>query len=86
MFSVCPHLRGGVPEPGPAGGGYPSQVQLGEARSSRGGYPRQVQPGGYPDGGYPTLATPHQTWPEGYPGGGGYPTLGTPHQTWPGVS
>ena len=33
MFSVCPHLQGGggVPQPGPVGGGgaYPGQVQLG---------------------------------------------------------
>ena len=69
MFSVCSHLGGGVPRPGPdrevprpgLTGGTP-------ARSDGGGLPLQVPPlsdlaGGVPQ--YPTLGTPHQTWPGG---------------------
>ena len=77
--SVCPHLGGGVPRPGPAGGGYPSQVQ--------GGYPYQVQAGGVPQpgpaGGYPDGRLPQPGPAGGYPIGG-YPTSGTPHWIWPG--
>ena len=36
--SVCPHLEGGVPQPGPGGGeGYPSQVQAGGGTPTGGG-------------------------------------------------
>ena len=41
-----------------------------------GGYLCQVQLGGYPDGGYPTLSTPCQTW-------WGYPDWGVPHLGYP---
>ena len=42
--------------------------------------PCQTWPGGYPDGGYPTLGTPPSGLAGGYPMGvGGYPTSGS---TW----
>ena len=69
--------RGGT-KSGPAGGGYPSQVQAG------GRYSSQVQPGVPKPG--PAGGTPCQTWPrEGTHAGvtpaRGYPTSGTPCQT-----
>ena len=46
MFSVCSHLEGGVPQPGPMRG-VPLLPGL---------------TGGTPARGYPTSGTPHQTW------------------------
>ena len=84
MFSVCPHLGGctlarssggGVPQPGPAGGGvYPGQVRMG-ATPVRGylGTPSQVRMGGTParwNGGYPSQVG-------GIPGGVPQPGRGT---------
>ena len=62
---------GVVPKPGPGGGGYPSQVQVGGTPTGvpHLGFPRQTW--------YPTWGTPPgQTWPGGAPTGGG----GVPHQ------
>ena len=94
---VCPSIilsvHGGVPWPGPAGGGYPSQVQVG------GGGTPSVLAGGTPARGVLHLGYSPSDLARGIPllGGGtppwipprsdlarGYPTLGTPHQTWPG--
>ena len=79
-LSVCPCV-GGVPWPGPDGGGaggYPARgypcwgvPQL--------GYPPSWAWLGVPYWGYPISGTPCRTW--GYPCWG-YPTLGTPHETW----
>ena len=69
--SVCPHLGGYPGQVQTGGGGYPSQVQAGGTPArSRQGVP---QPG--PAGGYPTLGTPHQTWPGGYPTSGPAPSI-----------
>ena len=65
-LSVCPHLEGGAPARSRWGGGVPKP-------GPGGGVP---QPGRYPDRGYPTSGTPHQTWwgvPQPGPGGG-YPS------------
>ena len=66
--------RGGVHQPGPGGwgGGVPCQgggVTLPRVPPIRPdwGVPPLDLAGGYPAGGYPTLATPHQIWPGGYP-------------------
>ena len=65
--SVCPHLGGGVPQPGPDGGVYPSQ----------GDTPLWVPPVGPGHGGTPAGGVPHLRYPLSDLAGG-YPTLGTP--------
>ena len=87
MFSVCSHLGGGgVPEPGPAGGGgYLSQVQLGDTPT--GGTPPQVPPPpirpgwGVPQSGVPPPWVPPSDLAGGYPSGGGTPPQVPPSQT-----
>ena len=69
MFSVCPHLGGGVPRPGPDRGSTParSRPKVGVPPSRDGVPPGQVRMGG----------TPQQGW--GIPGQvrtGGYPRWG----------
>ena len=80
MFSVCSHLGGGVPWPGPdGGGGTPPQVPLHwtwVGGTPMGGTPPQVplsdMAGGTLMGGTPPQVPPGQTWV------GGTPTGGTP--------
>ena len=82
--SVCPHLGGGVPRPGPGRGGYPSQVQLGGTPA--GGVPGGIQPRVPPlsdlAGGYPNRGVPHLGYPPLHLAGGTLtrevPTLGNP--------
>ena len=87
--SVCPHL-GGVPQPGPAGGGgtptggVPNhQTWPGGGGTLMGGTPPQVPPV------RPGWGVPHLGYPPVRPGWGapwwGYPTSGTSHWTWLGV-
>ena len=77
---VSPHLGGGVPWPGPDGGGYPGQVQMRIPSQVQMGYPSQVQLGGYPSQ-VQRWCTPHPKMgtpcPEiGYPH---RPDMGYPH-------
>ena len=84
--SICLSTPGGVPEPGPGGAGYPSQVQAG--RVPRWGYPTlgthlPIRPGqGGTLSGGALLEVPHLRYPpsdlvKGYPLAG-YPTFGNP--------
>ena len=92
--SVCPHLGGGVPQPGSAGGGVPQPVP-------GGGYPSQDQ-AGVPQPGPGRGSTPARSrWGGGTPArsrqggvpqpgpGGGYPSqvqVGYPCQVQAGVT
>ena len=102
MFLVCPHLwsGGGVPWPGPDGGGVPSQVpsDLAWGGTRHGGTP--LRPGWmYPYWGVPHLRYPCQTWlgvpllggtppwvPQSELAGEGYPSQVQPGGTPPWVT
>ena len=81
MFSVCPHLGGGVPISHNALQHYPECHGAGGG----GGYPARPRQGGYPVRGVPwwggtQVGTPPWPGQDGggtLPGGGGYPVRTT---------
>ena len=89
LTRVCPSIclstpGGGVPQPGPAGGGgTPARSDQGRVPLLGGTHLRYPPSQTWLEG-YPTLGTPCQTWLGGVPllvgstPAGGYPTLGYP--------